>query len=303
MTAGESLNGTGGEPAGSRVQRVLLWLRARSDRPLGRLALQWFRGYFAASRNSGCAITIYSALSVLPAALVFTAAVYAPGGNVNVFAQHLVDHLNLTGDTAKLVDGSFGSASSNAAAATVATVVSFLLWGIGIGQIYQDVYARAWGIRVGSAADQALYAIFFFVFAASLTLVMIGEAELGGTDRLAVLIPAWLLGSLAFWLAVPHFLLHRRISLRKLLPGAVAATIVLGGTSAASPYFLSATLTENGKAFGSFGVVLTLVGYLFVLVTLSLVSAVFSPVWLAWREAEKHLDSPLSSATEGVVAP
>ena len=43
---------------------------------------------------------------------------------------------------------------ANAVAATVAVVISFLVWGIGIGQIYRDVYARAWRIKVGSVADQ-----------------------------------------------------------------------------------------------------------------------------------------------------
>ena len=287
MTARNSLNGTGGATGGSRVQQLLGWLRERSDRPLGRLGLQWLRGYFAASRNSGCAISIYSALSVLPAALMFVAAVYAVGGNVNVFAQHLVDHLNLTGDTAKLVNETFGTASSNALAATLATVVSFLLWGIGIGQIYQDVYARAWGISVGSPADQVLYTIFFFVFAAALAAVVIAQSELSGAGRWVVLVLVWIFGSLAFWLGTPHFLLHRKISLRQLLPGALMATLVLGGTAAFSPLFLPATLAANGKAFGSFGVSLTLVGYLFVMVTLSLVCAVFSPVWFAWRADEE----------------
>jgi membrane protein len=284
----------------TRVERVLAWLRGRSDRPLGRLALQWFRAYFAASNNSGCAISMYSSLSVLPAALVFVAAIYAPGGDVNVFAQHLVNHLNLTGDTAKLVKDTFGSASSNALAASVATVVSFLLWGIGIGQLYQDVYARAWGVKVGSAADQGLYAIFFFVFAAALALVVVAQAELGDIGRWAVLVPVWLLGSLVFWLGVPHVLLHRKIGLRALLPGALLATIVLGGTAATSPLFLSATFTANGKAFGSFGIVVTVIGYLFVMITLSLVCAVFSPVWLKWREAEKSRDE--SPASPAVVA-
>jgi len=285
VTTEDSLSGAEGE-AGGRVRRVLGWLRERSDGPLGRLALQWFRAYFAASRNSGCAIAIYSALSVLPAALVFIAALYA-AGNVNLFAQHLVDHLNLSGSTAQLVQNTFGSASSNALAATLTMVVTFLLWGIGIGQLYQDVYARAWGIRVASAADQALYAIFFFVFAAAWALALVGQAELGDTGRWLVLVPAWILGSLAFWLAVPHFLLHRRVGLRKLLPGALLATLVLGGTSAFSPLFLAPALTTNGKAFASLGIVLSIVGYLFVMVTLSLVCAVFSPVWLAWRSAEK----------------
>jgi membrane protein len=277
------------EAGGSRVERLLAWLRGRSDRPLGRLGLQWFRAYFAASRNSGCAISIYSALSVLPAALVFVAVIYSSGASVNVFAAHLVQHLHLTGSTATLVQGTFGSASSNALAASLTMVVTFLLWGIGIGQLYQDVYARAWGVEVGSAADQGLYAVFFFVFAAALALVLVAQSELGDTGRWAVLVPVWVLGSLAFWLGTPYLLLHRKIGLRRLLPGAVAAMIVLGGTAATSPLFMSATFTTNGKAFGSFGIVLTVVGYLFVLITLSLVCAVFSPVWLTWREAEKRL--------------
>jgi membrane protein len=286
MTTGDSLSGTGGAPTGSRAQRILGWLRERSDGPLGRLALGWFRAYFAASRNSGCAIAIYSSLSVLPAALVFVAALYA-AGDVNLFAQHLVDHLNLSGNTANLVKQTFGSSSSNALAASLTMVVTFLLWGIGIGQLYQDVYARAWGIKVASAADQALYAIFFFVFAAALALVLVATSELGDTGRWLVLVPAWILGSLAFWLGVPHFLLHRKISVRHLLPGALMATLVLGGTAVFSPLFLGPALTQNGKAFGSLGIVLSVVGYLFVMVTLSLVCAVFSPVWLAWRADER----------------
>jgi membrane protein len=283
---GERVSDTPGESGGTRVQRIQDWLRGRADTALGRFALQWFRAYFAASRNSGCAITIYSSLSVLPAALVFIAVAYKTGGSVNVYAQHLVNHLNLTGDTAKLVEDTFGSASSNALAASVATVVTFLLWGIGIGQLFQDVYARAWEVKVGSAADQGLYAIFFFVFAGALALVLVGQAELGDTGRWVVLVPVWLLGSLVFWLGVPYFLLHRKIGLRALLPGAVLATIVLGGTAATSPLFLSATFTADGKAFGSFGIVLTVVGYLFVMITLSLVCAVFSPVWFNWRRSE-----------------
>lgn len=287
MTMDDSVGeGTGEPEEHGRVERIMGWLRDRSDRPLGRLAFRWFRAYMASSRNSGCAIAIYSCLSVLPAALVFVAALYA-AGNVNLYAQHLVDHLNLTGSTANLVQTTFGSASSNALAASVTTIVTFLLWGIGIGQIYQDVYARAWGISVASTADQALYTIFFFVFSAAIALVLVAQAELGDTGRWLVLVPAWILGSLAFWLGVPHFLLHRKISLRQLLPGALLSILVLGGTAAFSPLFLGPALTTNGKAFGSLGVVLSIVGYFFVMVTLSLVCAVFSPVWFAWRADER----------------
>ena len=265
------------------------WLVGRADTRLGRLALQWFRAYFAASRNSGCAVTVYATLSVLPAALVAVALFGSSGSNdENPFAAHLISHLKLTGSTASLVQDTFGSASANKLAASITVVVSALLWGLGIGQIYQDVYARAWGmIKVGSAADQGLFVIFFFVFTGSIAFVVVAGGELRDAGWL-VLLPVWLLGSTVFWLWVPRFLLHRRIGLRALLPGALLATLVLGGASAATPFFLPATVNANGKAFGSFGVVLTTIGWFFIMITMSLVCAVFSPVWANWRQSERQ---------------
>jgi hypothetical protein len=279
-----------------RVKAVQAWLSRRADTSVGRLALQWFRGYFAASRNSGCAATVYSSLSVLPAVLVAVAYFHPSSGDTNTFAQHLVNHLKLNGDTASLVQGTFGSASANALAATLTVVVSALLWGIGIGQIYQDVYARAWRIKVGSVADQGLFAIFFFVLTGVLALALIASERYGDTGKL-VLEPVWLVGSTIFWLWVPRFLLHRKIGLRALLPGALLATVLLGGTAAASPFFLASPLNANGKTFGSFGVVVTFIGYVFIMITMSLMCAVFSPVWAEWRKTEK--DRVASEALPG----
>jgi len=278
---------TGEVAPGGRVGRILHWLTARADTPLGRLALQWFRAYFAASRNSGCAATIYSALSVLPAALVAIAVFHPTSGDTNLLAERLVDHLKLTGASASLVRETFGSASSNALAASIGVVVSFLLWGIGIGQIFQDVYARAWGIKVGSLADQGLFAIFFFVLTGALALGVVSGASLRAAGWL-VLVPVWLVASTAFWLWVPRFLLHRRIGLRELLPGALLASVVLGGTVATSPLFVASPLNTNGRLYGSFGVVVTFIGYVFVIVTMSLVCGVFSPVWAEWRRTERQ---------------
>lgn len=286
---------------GNRAQAVQEWLRRRADTPIGRLSLQWFRAYFAASRNSGCAITIYSSLSVLPMALIIVALVYGSGSDTNAFAQHVVDHLNLTGATAKLVEDTFGSASSNALAASVATAVSFLVWGIGIGQLYQDVYARAWGVTVSSqAADQGRYAIFFFVYSGALALSTIGQAELGDTSRWVLFTTLWVLFSSVFWVAVPRFLLHGQVAVRGLLPGGLLAAVVLGGAAAFSPLFLPATMNANAKAFGSFGVVLTLIGWLFILITLSLVCAVFAPVWAEWRRTERERRAAATPGPEAI---
>lgn len=285
-----------------RVEAVQDWLRRRADTALGRLALQWFRGYFAASRNSGCAATIYSSLSVLPAAIVAVAYFHPLQSNTNVFAQRLVAHLKLTGSTATLVDGTFGTASSNALAATVVVVITALIWGIGIGQIYQDVYARAWGIKVGSIADQGLFVVFFFLVTVAIAVAVVSASRLRDAGLL-VAVPVWLVASTAFWLLVPSMLLHRKIGLRALIPGALLASIVIGGAVATSPFFLAAPLNQNGKAFGSYGVVLTTLGYVFILITMSLVCAVFAPVWMNWRETEKRRREDSASGAETLPVP
>jgi hypothetical protein len=273
-------------PGGGRAQAVQTWLADRANSSSGRLTISWARTYFAASRNSACAATIYSSLSVLPTALVGVAYLHLSSSDTNAFADRIVDHLRLNGATAELVHATFASASANAAAATAAAVAGFLLWGIGIGQIYRDLYARAWRLEIkGSASDQVRFAVFFFVFTAVLALAILSASSLRAGGWL-VLVSVWFVGSIAFWLWVPSFLLHRAIGLRALLPGALLAAVVLGGTIATAPFYLAPTMNENGAAFGSFGVVLTTIAYLFVIITLSMTCAVFPPVWDAWRRSE-----------------
>jgi hypothetical protein len=93
----------------SRAAALQHWLSGRADTSLGRLALEWFRAYFDASRNSGCAATVHSALSVLPAALVAVAFFHSSGDDTNAFAERLITQLRLTGSTASLVHDTFGA--------------------------------------------------------------------------------------------------------------------------------------------------------------------------------------------------
>jgi membrane protein len=269
-----------------RVDAVQHWLARRADSKLGRISLQWFRAYFEASRNSGSAATLYSFLSVVPVVLAAVGLLHAAGANTDTFAHHLIDHLHLDRSTAGVVTDTFGSSSANALAASLAAVVGFLIWGIGIGQIYQDVYARAWAVQVGSLADQARFTVFFFVFAGACSLPLLVGERLRAGGWVAIL-PFWILGSVAFWLWTPRFLLHGLVGLGRLLPGALLAAVVLGGATGTSPLFLGGWIDTDAKYFGPFGVVLALLGWGFVLVTISVACAVFSPVWWRWLEQER----------------
>jgi len=249
-----------------RLSAIWAWLRNRADSPFGRLAFLWFRRYLEASRNSGAAATTYLTLSVLPTALVVIAIFNLAKADENAFADRLITHMNLDGSTASLVRELFGTTSNNLLAASVTIVIGFLLWGLSVGQRYQDLLARAWGIRVGGATDQGLFTIWFFVASGLVALMLASASELQADGWLVVL-PVWISGSMIFWLWTPRFLLHRRITIRSLLPGALLATFVVGG---------------------SFGVVLALLAYILTVVTISMACAVFAPVWAEWRQAENE---------------
>ena len=286
-------------PMQRRARLMERWLARRTDTSFGRLALQWFRTYFKTSRNSGAAATIYVFLSVGPFVLAATGLFHAAGGNANVVAGELIEHQQLTGNTANLVRETFGTASHNALAASVAGLVGFLIWGIGIGRIYQNVYARAWRIQVRARSDPARFTIWFFALSGLMGLYFAFAGTLK-TSEWAAAIPLYLVVLTVFWLWTPRYLLRGKIGLRALLPGALLATALIGGATATSPFFLGPWLNSDGSYFGSFGVVVALLAWWFILTTISIASAAFSPVWREWRESERHVqDSARKAEPDG----
>jgi uncharacterized BrkB/YihY/UPF0761 family membrane protein len=128
-----------------------------------------------------------------------------------------------------------------------------------------------------------------------------GHARLGVGARASgwlIAFPIWIGGSLVFWLWTPRYLLHRKVSLRSLLPGALLATFVLSGTIATSPLWIGPTINQDARAFGAFGAVIALFAYILIGTTLSMVCAVFAPVWAEWREGEKDRNEQGAAPTD-----
>ena len=82
--------------------------------------------------------------------------------------------------------------------------------------------------------DQGLFAVFFFALTGVVALAAASAGELRATGW-SVHVPVWLIGSTVLWLWTPRLLLQRKIGLRALLPGALLASVVLGGAAATSP--------------------------------------------------------------------
>jgi hypothetical protein len=73
--------------------------------------------------------------------------------------------------------------------------------------------------------------------------------------------PIGLVVLVAFWLWTPWFLLHGQIALRLLLPGALLVAVTYMGAVTVSEFVLGYWITDNGRFFGSFGVVLALLAW------------------------------------------
>ncbi|HEY2176537.1 MAG TPA: YhjD/YihY/BrkB family envelope integrity protein [Mycobacteriales bacterium] len=272
---------------GTRVGRIRDWLGRQTDSWIGRLSFLWFKRYMEASKNSGASTTAYFMLSVVPTALVAIALFGQAGGDTNALAERLITRMHLTGDVAEIVRQTFGTAADNTLAATVAVVISFLFWGIGIGQLYRDVYTRSWRVETAQASDQVLFTIWYFVTCGFLGAMFLATTETASSNRV-LFIPLWLGASIVYWLWTPRFLLHKNVPARKLLPGAVLGAFVLGGTIGTAPLWMGPTLNQNAKAFGPFGVVLAVLAFMLIAITISMVCAVFGPVWEEFRQLESE---------------
>jgi uncharacterized BrkB/YihY/UPF0761 family membrane protein len=288
---------------GTRVGRIRDWLARQTDSWVGRLSFLWFKRYLQASKNSGAATTAYFTLSVIPTALAAIALFSQSGGDTNALAERMITRMHLTGDTAEIVRQTFGATSDNALAATLAVVIGFFFWGMGIGQLYRDLYTRAWQVETAQATDQVLFTIWYFVTCGLLGVVFVATTETASSNR-ALFIPVWLFLSMLYWLWTPRFLLHNKVPTRRLLPAAILGALVLGGTVGTAPLWMGPTLNQNAQAFGSFGVILALFGFVLIFITISMVCAVFGPVWEEFREAEnERKSSEAAPAAEPVVEP
>jgi uncharacterized BrkB/YihY/UPF0761 family membrane protein len=269
------------------VLRGERWLERQAGGRLGSLVMGCVLRYAASSENSAEALVLGTFLSVVPALLAIYALSDLSAGSGNGIAQHLIYRLHIHEPAARLLSSAFGSEASNAAAATVIGLLGFLVFGLGLGKIVQAVYARAWGIEVRSLADRWRFALWFVVSTILLGL-QVTEESLVSSLGWVLASPVGLAVLVAFWLWTPWLLLHRTISLRLLLPGALLVAVVYMLAVTVSEFVLGYWITDNGRFFGSFGVVLALVAWAQVVAGIWLACAVFSPVYAEWREGWKR---------------
>ena len=166
--------------------------------------------------------------------------------------DRLVTHLKLTERLPTSLRDTFGSASSNALAATITVVISFLLWGLehrpDLPRRLRPRLADKGRIR----ADQGLLRSSSSSSSPARSLWQSSRPRNSAISGWFVLLPLWLIGSTVFWLWVP------RSSSPKDRPPRSTARRAAGlrrprRRNRHPPFYLAAPLNANGEAFGSFG--------------------------------------------------
>jgi membrane protein len=261
------------------ADRGKTWLENQEPGSRQGAAISWYRRYAASDGQLyAMLLTAYVFVTVLPVAVVMQSYLYSDS---SAASTHLVERLGLTGNSATFLSEVISGSSSNKLGTAVIAIANVLIVGLGFGRVLQLAHARSWGLeaRKGVVTDQLRYAMSLLVLLGVLLVFLAQSKFLEGR-------PSWIAWALTpFWIAVvvgylvwlPRLLLHNRVSVRDVLPGALLATAALVGMRIISSFLLVRWLVWYSKYYGSFGVVMALFFWLLIAMTILVVAAALSP--------------------------
>jgi membrane protein len=270
------------------------WVEGQDPASRKGATMGWFRRYRAANGQLyAVLLTAYVFITVLPATLVI--ATYVDNDPAGL-ADRVVHRLNLHGSTAALFRDVLTGAGQNQLGATLLAVANVVIFGLGIGRVLQLAHSRSWGIDLSAnwLTDQMRYVAALLVLLGLLALYVLQTRVLRGQPSWIewALLPLWAVAVLGYFVWMPRELLHRRVSLRDVLPGAIFTTLALVGMRAISSLVFAHWLAWYSKYYGGLGIVMALFFWLMIASTILIVAAALSPALAERRDLlEARLDA------------
>jgi membrane protein len=263
------------------------WVESQDDATRKGATIGWARRYRAAEGELyALLIAAYALLTFIPAIIAISTYTEKDPSSLS---SHVIDRLNLTGSTARLFSDVLSNAGTKQLGATLLALANLVFFGFGFGRSLQLAHARSWGVEVRKdlLGDLGLYFVALLTMVAFLAAVLLGEEWAAGISSWVTwaLIPVWFLVVLAVFTFLPWILLHREITVRQLLPGAVLVTVGLVGMRIISQILFVNWLVWYSKYYGGFGIVMALFFWLMIASTIIVVAAALSPSLSAHREA------------------
>ena len=221
------------------------------------IARDWLRRFVevqGVDRAMALGAQAYTAL--IPLLIVYASVL--PRADNEDFADLMVDEFQLRGATATSFKRAFAPAgeveSSVTALGVILLIVSALSFTRGMQRLYEGAFDLAkLGVRNTPRALQWLFLVtLFFAIRPIVTDPLHGVLDIVVTLTL----------STALWLVTPYLLLGRRVSWRRLLPGAVLTAIAMAGVGIWAVLWMPHLLASSAPQFGIIGIGFALLTWL-----------------------------------------
>jgi uncharacterized BrkB/YihY/UPF0761 family membrane protein len=203
-------------------------------------------------------LSLYMLVAVLPALLVIEEYFDA---HPAALANRLVHHYGFNAETASLLRSVLVDSRVHELGSALYAIAGALFFGLGFGRVLQLVHMRAWKVSVPSrATDQGVYAAVLLALYGLIVLLLFQLNELKGSTPWVgrVLALGWVALLVLFFAWAPSLLLHRQVSQRDLLPGAVLTAFGLVVLTFVSGLVMEPWVNLYARDYGGLGVVLAI---------------------------------------------
>ena len=281
--------------------RGALWIENQDPASRKGATIGWVRRYQAADGQLyAVLLSAYLFLTVLPLLLVFSSYLYS---DPEALAKRVEHRLGLGGSTAKLLETVLAGSSGHKLSAAAIAVIDLFFFGLGFGRVLQLAHARSWGIdlRKNVVMDQVRYLEVLVVLALMTLLFILQTRALRGDPAWIgwVLDIGWVALLLGFFVWAPRLLLHNRVAVRDILPGAIFTMLALVGIRAISGLLLKHWLEWYSTTYGALGIVMAIFFWLIIIATILILAAALSPALAHRRDLRR---ARLDEAEHPVIA-
>jgi membrane protein len=235
------------------------WADGRDPGSFSGVAVGVWRRYRAVDGPLQSALlSLYVLVAVIPALLAMEEYL---DSHPAALAHHLVHHLGLSAATGELLRTVLVQGRDHELGSALLAVAGALVFGLGFGRVLQLVHSRSWGVPLETRqSDQALFAVVLVTVYGALLLLLVQLTELKGS-------PSWTTPALAVgWIGLlvlffdwaPWLLMHKQVSRRDLLPGAVLTALGVVVLMIVSRYVMEFWVNLYARDYGGLGVVLAI---------------------------------------------
>lgn len=174
------------------------------------------------------------------------------------FAQWLVDGMGLSGRSARVLSDIISPPVKVIGTTSVWGGLLLAVFGISFAGSVQNGYERIWGLPPGPWHRVWRQATWLAALSAYLYQEVLTGHAFHGWPRITLSAST---GALFFWWG-QHFLLGGQVQWRRLLPGALATMVGLGGLRYFSYLVFTPLIVENALSYGTVGIVLVVESWL-----------------------------------------